>query len=182
MSLEPWEVNLRRQLENQKPIEESVIKPVKAEENNIVPIVLLIIIAALTLIIYDFKNDKKIQTWFKSFSASVVPERIKTVEKAAPSPKNYGQDIDSLRSEIEKISIENKEGFKKLSDRIKANSDRINLTGILLNENFHIVRNNLDKKHLVFFNSDWTLNKMPRYISISDKDKEYLNKFVKTSQ
>jgi hypothetical protein len=46
--------------------------------------------------------------------------------------------------------------------------------GLWLNENFNIIKQNEDKDEMVFFNSDWTLNKMPSHIDLSDEIKEYL--------
>jgi len=57
----------------------------------------------------------------------------------------------------------------------------LSLMGLLLNENFMIVRNNYNKGHLIFFNRDWTLDQMPHYLELTDDDKEYLKKFVKPS-
>ena len=52
------------------------------------------------------------------------------------------------------------------------------LMGLLLNENFNIIKQDESKDEMVFFNSDWTLNKMPSHIELSDEDRDYLRKYV----
>jgi hypothetical protein len=95
---------------------------------------------------------------------------------------DHDTEIASLRSYIQKIDSENKINLEKLTSKLKWNSDRITLMGIMFNENFLIVRNNHFKGHLIFFNRDWTLDQVPHYVQLSDDDKEYLRKFIKTNQ
>jgi hypothetical protein len=54
--------------------------------------------------------------------------------------------------------------------------------GLLLNENFTMIMNGKDASDFVFFNRDWTLDRMPKYIEMTEDDKEYLKKFIRTNQ
>lgn len=82
-----------------------------------------------------------------------------------------------MRMRAEFVSLKTKDA--ELAEQISKNKELISLLGIVQNNNFVIEKNDYDKRHLVFFNSDWTINQMPRYIELSPEDKEYLDKFVR---
>jgi hypothetical protein len=197
MALEQWEIDLRRQLEGkvnntkpkdtweQKLVEEiqtlprNIEKP-KDTNNTIVMLVLLIILGVATLFAYDAKSGDKVQSWFASLGTKSSDEPI-FQQPSVSGPKNYDAEIASLRSDIQKVDADNKVKLDNLTTKVQWNNDRLSLMGLLLNENFMIVRNNYNKGHLIFFNRDWTLDQMPHYLELTDDDKEYLKKFVKPS-
>jgi len=198
MALEQWEIDLRRQLEgkvnNTKPTqtwEEKLVEEIqplprntekpKDTNNTIVMLVLLIILGCATLFAYDAKSGGRIQSWFASLGTKSSDEPIVQQPSVSGGPNNYDAEIASLRSDIQRIDADNKAKLDKLTTKVQWNSDRLTLMGLLLNENFMIVRNNYNKGHLIFFNRDWTLDQMPHYLELSDDDKEYLKKFVKPS-
>lgn len=195
MALEQWEIDLRRQLEgkinNTKPVqtwEQKLVEEIqprnteKSKENNtILMLVLLIVLGCATLFAYDSKSGGKVQSWFASGS-KMSDELIQQQQPSVSGPRNYDVEIASLRSDIQRVDADNKAKLDKLITKVQWNSDRLTLMGLLLNENFMIVRNNHDKGHLIFFNRDWTLDQMPHYLQLTDDDKEYLKKFVKPGQ
>jgi len=191
MALEQWEVDLRRQLEgkinNTKPKDQTwedklvediqTTLPRRAEKpkdnNTILMIVLLIILGGVMLFAYDSKSGGKVQSSEEAGSVQPTP--------SVSGPNNYDAEIASLHTDIQRVDADNKAKLDKLTTKVQWNNDRLTLMGMLLNENFMIVRNNYNKGHLVFFNRDWTLDQMPHYLELSDDDKEYLKKFVKPS-
>lgn len=184
MALEQWEIDLRRQLEgkinNTKPTQtwedKSEIQPRRSEkpkDNTLLMLSLLVVLGCALLFAYDSKSGGKIQSLFSTDSNVLQP--------SVNVSRNYDAEIASLRSDIQRLDADNSAKSDKLNSKIQWNSDRLTLMGMLLNENFMIVRNNNNKDHLIFFNRDWTLDQMPRYLQLSNDDKEYLKKFVKPS-
>lgn len=182
--LEQWEINLRRQLEGKvnstkQNWEDKLVKEIQPmsnttekakDNNNIVLMVLLIILGVSMLFAYDAKSGGKVKSWFASESSVQSSDSSK-----------FDAEIALLRSEIQKVATDNNAKLDNLTTKVQWSNDRLTLMGLLLNENFMIVRNNYDKGKLIFFNRDWTLDKMPHYVQLSDDDKEYLKKFVKES-
>jgi hypothetical protein len=169
--VEQWEIDLRQQLEgkiNYKEEKEKMETKVNIENlskkeymNTFVMLFLLILLAFATVFIYNSKKIKEDNVGIKY-----------------PTKTNYDIQIASLRSDIEKVASDVVSSSNKLNGKIQANNDRLSVMGMLVTENFLIVRNNHDKNDLVFFNRDWTLDKMPKYLRLSDDDKEYLKKFT----
>lgn len=199
MALEQWEIDLRRQLTekvNTKPqtwenklTEEinalpKVVKTKAKDNTTIVMFVLFIVLGCFTLYVYEHKSEGMIQSWISSlFTTNSVEQSPVQPQLQKPSYNtDYDAEIATLRSDIKKIDSENKVNLEKLTSKLKWDSDRITLMGIMLNENFLIVRNNNFKGHLIFFNRDWTLDQAPHYLQLSDDDKDYLRKFIKINQ
>jgi hypothetical protein len=176
MALEQWEVDLRKQLEGK-----NIEKP-SGYGDTLLMMTLFVVLGAALLLAYDFKTNGYIQ---KMFRALVFAEKLENtkkevipiIEEVAPfiEKKIPSNEINKLKEEIKK----NKEFLDKVSSKTQANTDRLSLMGIMMNENFVITRNNYPKEDMIFFNRDWTLNNMPKHISLSEEDKSYLNKYVK---
>ena len=210
MALEQWEIDLRKQLEgrinNNKPkngqtwedklvediedlpqVRERAVQKANDKNNNtLIMLVLLIVLGIATLFAYDSKSGGKIQAWIQArFTSSSAPQNP-TGPVIGPTnpvgPKSYDAEIAALRADIQRVEADNKANMDKLAAKVKWNGERITLVGMLLNENFMIVRNNYDKGHLIFFNRDWTLDQMPHHLELSDEDRDYLKKFVKPGQ
>jgi len=179
MALEQWEKDLRRQLSGVK-----VLKRERWEDNlakeieDIIPrkkhtttfVGCLIILGILTAFAFDQKTGA-ITHWWKT-----TQQNIAIVPPLPSRPqKSYDADIADLRGIVQKTQAD----LIKLELRTKSNSEKITLAGMIINENFMIVRNSYDKNHLVFFNRDWTLDQMPHYLQLTDSDKEYLKNYVK---
>ena len=66
--------------------------------------------------------------------------------------------------------------------KLNINSTKIGLMGLLLNENFTMIMRGADSNDFIFFNRDWTLDREPKYIELTEDDKEYLKKLVRPNQ
>lgn len=60
----------------------------------------------------------------------------------------------------------------------KVLDDRQTLMGILINNNFAAIRDG-HEEDIVFLNGDWTIDKIPQRLTLTDKDREFLDKFIK---
>lgn len=208
--LEQWEIDLRKQLEgrinsnkpkNGQTWEDKLVDEIqdlpqvreraqqKADDkknNTLLMMVLLIVLGIATLFAYDSKSGGKIQAWiqarFTSSPSAPIEQPTGPVIGPTNPSKSYDADIAALRADIQKMDAENKANLDKLSKKVDWNGQRITLMGMVLNENFVIVRNNYNKGHLIFFNRDWTLDQMPHYLELTDEDREYLKKYVKPGQ
>jgi hypothetical protein len=137
-------------------------------------VILCLIVAAG--FVYNQKSNGAITSWVQNRIQISTPDRPVPQNPTLPSmPPDKSSEVAQLQVDVAKI----KQDMDTLTGKVKWNSDRITLMGILLNENFVIMSNNYDRSHLIFFNADWTIDKMPRYLEIQEKDKEYLQKFVK---
>jgi hypothetical protein len=67
---------------------------------------------------------------------------------------------------------------EKIWEKVKVNSDRISLTGTLLNNNFSVNRNKLPTSKYIYINKNWTINKMPDQLRLDEQDKEFLNRHL----
>lgn len=190
--MEPWEIELQKQLQDSKPEtpkveinkpEEKIIENVLPTQNIIVDssnnsslpfFILLIILTIATLFVYDFKTGGKLRSWTLSHFSN-KNEIIEKVENKKP----VENDSLKMKEEFEKFVAAHKGQLDALQNKVGSIRDKVMLMGLLLNENFNIVKQNEDKDEMVFFNTDWTLNKMPTHIDLSDEDKEYLKKYVK---
>ena len=112
---------------------------------------------------------------------SLFSKEYFSTEPNLPSNKSLSvnDQIESLKDDLQKMDSDINAKLDKLSEASIAQKTKIHLMGVMLNENFCIVRNNKSKKDMIFFNRDWTLDKMPSNIELAPEDKEYLKKFVK---
>jgi len=186
--LEQWEIDLRNQLlegsESQKewgasePLRTRLKK--KKPKNFLGYYVIIVILIAMGLFVYNQKSDGALTSWFVNRIQFAESEnKVPTRPDFTPMPPaNNSSDIAQLKLDMAKM----KQDMETMSGKLKWDSDRITLMGTLLNENFVIMGNNYDRSDLIFFNADWTIDKMPRYLQIQEKDREYLQKFVKPNQ
>jgi hypothetical protein len=207
MALEQWEIDLRRQLQDKidkkslkkEPWEEKLqeeIQDVPAtpphhhhhpkKNNSLVFVVLLVFLGLATLFAFDFKSGGTIRNWFmEKWSSQKCDDSkcdVPTTSPLKPWPSTLDAELARMRADIDALKTsqgKNQQDVDKLAAKVKYNSDRIALLGVVVNENFLIYRNNYDRGHLIFFNRDWTIDQMPHYIELSEQDLNYLKKFVK---
>lgn len=149
-----------------------VVEKNKKKSDGVLGYYLIIfVLLAMSLFIYNQKSGGAITKWFGN-RIQISPE-LPASSKSVPP--NKSTDVTQLQVDVAKI----KQDMEVLTSKVKWNSDRITLMGMVLNENFVITGNNYDRSHLIFFNADWTIDKMPKYLELQEKDKEYLKKFVK---
>lgn len=153
-----------------------VVEKNKKKSDGVLGYYLIIfVLLVMSLFIYNQKSGGAITKWFgnRIQISPEIPASSKPAKPAIPSDKSA--DVTQLQTDVAKI----KQDMEVLTSKVKWNSDRITLMGMVLNENFVITGNNYDRSHLIFFNADWTIDKMPKYLELQEKDKEYLKKFVK---
>lgn len=178
-----WEERLRNELQNVPSRKKRKIN-VESKVNSLVEnkkkdaffgyYLVIFVLILMTLFIYNQKSGGTISKWFENRIQIASPDRSPQ-NPTLPSMPPDKPIVTQLQADVAKL----KQNMDVLSGKVKWNSDRISLMGMVLNENFVIMGNNYNRSHLVFFNSDWTIDKMPKYLEIQDKDKEYLQKFVK---
>ena len=134
--------------------------------------VLLLILSAVTVFAYDHKTGGKVRSWVGSHFSS-ADEVAKVEAKKKPEVEEA-----RLKDEFDKFVASNKSQIEALQSKVGSIRDKVMLMGLLLNENFNIIKQDESKDEMVFFNSDWTLNKMPSHIELSDEDRDYLRKYV----
>ena len=137
---------------------------------------MLFILAATTLWVYDDKTGGSIRSSISSLfnsSFTVKPEEKKE------SPYSDAE-VAKIKNELEKFKSENKSALDSIQAKLNTNSTKIGLMGLLINENFTMIMRGADSSDFVFFNRDWTLDREPRFIELTDDDKEYLKKYIKT--
>jgi hypothetical protein len=192
MKIEAWEIELKKQFETndvkiiedvveekkyENTIEESKIihSPVNSNEDNstLFFLAMLIILGISILFVYDYKTGGNIKKWMTSAFVS------KHIEKIDKEEITEDAEVAKLRTDLEKYKSENKSNIDALSAKINTNANKIGLMGLLLNENFSMIMKGEKSNDFVFFNRDWTLDRMPRYIDLTEDDKEYLKKYVK---
>jgi len=155
-----------------------VVRPSKKSDGYFGYYVVIFLLLVMALFVYNQKSGGAITRWFENriqFSDDQPKKQDDARPPMQPVPPDKSSEITQMQLDMAKL----KQDVTALNDKLKWNSDRITLMGMLVNENFVIMANNYDRSHLIFFNSDWTINKMPRYLQIQEKDKEYLKKFVR---
>lgn len=190
--MEPWEIELQNQLQDSKTeapkpeimkqeekqieIVEVPAQDTKVEDsgNSLSFLIMFMILTVAMLFVYDHKTGGKIKDWILSHFSN----KTEVVEKVE-NKKTLENDNSKMKEEFDKFVATHKGQLDALQNKVGSIRDKVMLMGLLLNENFNIIKQNEDKDEMVFFNSDWTLNKMPSHIDLSDEDKEYLKKYVK---
>jgi hypothetical protein len=197
MALEDWENELRKQFEETEeksasdkyvdsvpqqknkievpsPVPAPVIVPVteNKDSSTFVFFVLLVIIGLATILVYDNKTGNHFKNWI--FSSFQTKQSVSVVKE-----ETFDPELVKLKSDIDKFKLENKSSLDAINAKLNVNSSKIGLMGLLLNENFSMIMKGADASDFIFFNRDWTLDRMPKYIELTEDDKEYLKKFVR---
>jgi hypothetical protein len=204
--MEQWEIDLQNEFSKNTPQNQTVIAekpvvdepkqvdvvqntPVQNGNNNFAFLALLVMLTIAIFWVYDMKSGGRVRAW----AESLFTHKSTVVEtpKALPKPSNEQQqvkiepkkfddpDIAKLRTDFNKLVEDNKGKLDDLSGKLNITAHKVMLMGMLLNENFNILQQNVDKGDFIFFNRDWTLDRMPKYIELSESDREYLQKYVK---
>lgn len=154
MALEQWEIDLRNQLGNKADQPQS--KSDEPQSENVFLLMTFVVLSIICLAAYLIKTDY--------FEGSFEDKAEKIEEKIEEKPK--------FTSEVSKSDLE------KLAAKVKRQDEQISVMGIMMNENFVILRDNEKKSDLIFLNRDWKLKKSPSHIQLDDLDKEFLKNNV----
>lgn len=58
-------------------------------------------------------------------------------------------------------------------------SDRLTLLGAITNNNVAVNKGDYPKDDYLYLNGDWTINKMPKHIRMTEREKEYFERHLK---
>lgn len=186
MALEKWEIDLRKQLEGvppsknrKEPWEENLEREIKdvppKKSSGLSYAIIILFLLGSVLFVYDMKTGG-ITNWFKKSNQS--PTVVEPGVVAPPVPnKTEDPQIKALRAELDRMKAENKQQFDSLDRRVKWNGDRITLLATVQQENFLTIRNG--GNNFIYFNADWTIDRMPQYLELTPEDKDFLNKYLK---
>lgn len=179
MPLEQWEIDLRKQLDKkkapkpenwEKKLEKEVQTPKKKESVTLF-VVILIFLGLSTLLLYDYKSGGNFWCWLKN--------RFQSTSTTAETPHKPNDDLKSIREEIKKVESQQKDEISKINDKLKTHNNKITLLGMATNENFLIMYNNASRENFIFLGRDWTIDRMPQYLELSEEDKQYLRQFIR---
>lgn len=205
MKLEPWEIDLQNQLNDKTlqvpvPVVPEPVTPEPAGVESVVTpevenkgpgtwafAILFLVLTLTSLYIYDNKTGGNIKKWATSFFHNSSSEKKSDKVEKPKVQENKPEVLDDaeiakLRAEVAKIKTVNKAQYDEIMAKLNTVSNKVVLMGLMLNENFNIIGQNIDYGDLIYFNRDWTLDKMPKYIELSDEDRDYLRKFIKENQ
>lgn len=154
--MEQWEINLRNKLagKQEKPVVYAQNISLPNNKSNIFIIGLLVLGLAVL-----FTANYKTGFISNFFEKEEIVNEEEIVEQSS--------DLEEIKSELESIH-----------SKVKFNNERIILMGLLLNENFSILRGEKDKADLLFFDRKWKLKGWPKHISLTESDKEWLEKYI----
>lgn len=173
--MEQWEIDLRNQLENSnsnnlKPINQSV--PQKAKSDSFLYFCFIILGIAI-LLAFNYKTNGFVKEKIDEWNSQELEVEEKPVEENKPIEEEKTEDIY-----LEKIkNIENDILELKISN--KWVSDRVTVIGMVLNENFSIIRNNNDKQEIILLEKDWKMSRKPSHIQFSERSQEIADKYSK---
>lgn len=140
-----------------------------------------IIIAFLlgaVLLAYEVKTGG-VTNWFKGKPTASVPNQPLSPPDN-PLQKADDLQVKALRADFERMKAENKQQFADIDRRIKWNGDRITLLATVQQENFLQIRNG--QNNFIYFNADWTIDRLPQYLELTQDDKDFLNKYLKKGE
>ena len=84
------------------------------------------------------------------------------------NPNSWSEFLQKIQNDV----AMHQDVLNKLESKTQDNKEKIGLIGVLFNENTLVIRNAHDKDHLIFFNRDWTIDRMPQHLKLNDEDKE----------
>ncbi len=124
--------------------------------------IVLFVLSALIYFAYNKKTDN-------SLNQAVASK----FQKKEPDSKSENDKLSLLESKIVELEKVNAE----LEKKCLWNSQRIGLMGIMLNENFMLIKNN-QNKDFIMLSRDWKITKMPKNLELTELDKEILQQFL----
>lgn len=108
-------------------------------------------------------------------------QQIAHVQPNYPEYRNWQKEEDkpyldyASQEDFDQI----REAQTKIWERTKWNTDIITLMSIVENHNLAVSQNGYPKSHYIYINSDWTIDRIPQYVQLSERDRQFLEKYVK---
>lgn len=153
---EDWVNELEKELQGIKSTP-STTKKAASKDDNFLVVFLLGLLCFLGYIVWE---NKKV----------VIPTKpLIPVERINIEPKEQPQESTSeLNSRIE-----------ALENSTKVSRERIAKLGSIVNNNFKSSQKFNNDPDLIYFNKDWTIDKLPKYLDLTPAEREEINKWLK---
>lgn len=134
----------------------------------------LFILTAILLATYLYKKDKKTLNSILFNQQPSAPMSSKIFDVASEQQiEELDEKIRTLRNEFEKKTIE-------LGQSDEQQKKRNALIGMIINENFYILKNKMNLKDVLYLNPDWTIDRLPKHVKIENT--EEVEKYLKENQ
>lgn len=156
-SLDNWEEELRKQVSSVPPVQKNKIN------KTLIFLVLLIFLSIAVVFVFNHKTNNSLTNLFKQETPQKIEEKIE---------EKKNNEFVSLKEQIKSLE----EDRDRLSANCKKQAQQICLLGVLLNENFLIVRDGYEKNDIVLLNRDWKIKKFPKHLKLEQSDMEFLEK------
>lgn len=157
MTKENWLDELEDTIDDQTPQLRPVVK--SDQDKLTLPLFLLFLVVSVGLVgAYVWKKNSTYATRYQ-------PNVITQSPSNGPNYnyRSYQKDVDEVRKATEKVW-----------DKTKWNTDKMRLIAVINNHNTAVVKNNYAKSDLIYINEDWTINRLPNHLNLSEDDKEWL--------
>lgn len=180
--MEEWEIELKQQLSNvstkaksssdnwEEELRKQVSSVLPSEKNKInktlIFLVLLIFLSIAVIFVFNHKTNNSLVNLFKQDHQKTEEKIEEIIEEEKPN------EFVLLKEQIKSLE----EDRDKLSANCKKQAQQICLLGVLLNENFLIVRDGYEKNDMILLNRDWKIKKFPKHIKLEKSDIEFLEK------
>ena len=136
----------------------------------------ILILIVFIFIVFQNKKDKidilkfEWENWTQE--APEVESRPETKPPLLKDPQilDIQSKLNSLQKEYESLSSESALVRK-----------RNTLLAIINNNNWCVIKNNLNKNDLIYLMGDWKISQYPKHINLSESDREFLKEFVRSN-
>jgi hypothetical protein len=149
--MEQWEIDLRKQLQevNKKTWEEKLKEETSQPKEKDYSYLYWVFIIILSITTLVTIEYKN-----KGAISQWINSRVKYAEEPVSPPK------------------------QNLEERILLLERKAAALGYATDENFYILKNDLEKSNIIFINRDWSLSKEPEYIQLTPEDENYIRKHL----
>ena len=150
-------------------------KPAK-KYNSLNLFLFVLILVVFVVIAFQFRKDKlqdKNNAWNNSWNSW---ERVQPKDPEIEQPQ---LDIEDIVMSIQKELDEMRQKCESLGKDNDLYQKRMTLLAIIHNNNTCVLRNNYSKRDLIYLNTDWTINEIPKHIEFNKDDKEFIKQFVR---
>tara|TARA_Y100000034_G_scaffold100014_1_gene123127 strand:- start:2564 stop:3649 length:1086 start_codon:yes stop_codon:yes gene_type:complete len=86
--------------------------------------------------------------------------------------------VATLRHEVDDLKLAN----EKADLRSRQNREKIQVLGIVTNENTIIARHGYSRQYYMMVNRNWRLERAPKFLKISESDRQYIQSLVEGSE
>lgn len=127
------------------------------QQNNIVPYIIIVLLF-LTVVILVCDKLGILDKYIYKFN--LMEQQKQEQQFQFPEPKI-----------ILKQQPENKD------EKYQILYDRVRLLGMINNENFSVLKYEGQNGNFIFFDENWKINRMPKYLKLNENEREFLEKY-----